>query len=116
MHEHRDAPFEAHVLLCDGGAVVVCRGEVDLATAGTFRAVMAEAVAVGGSIDVELSGVTFLDSTGLAVLAEVLRTLQPPRALVLNDPRGEVQRVLEVSGLATIVEVRHTNARGAARG
>ena len=116
MPEHRDPPFEAHVLCCDGGAVIVCRGDVDLSTAGTFRAVVAEAIAAGGSIDVELSGVTFMDSTGLAVLAEALRTLEPPRAMVLNDPSPAVRRLLDISGLGTIVEVRHTDARGAARG
>jgi anti-sigma B factor antagonist len=112
MHEHPDLPFEARMVCCDGGALVICHGEVDLATIGTFRAVMAEAIAVGGSVDVELSGVTFMDSTGLAVLAQAFRTLAPPRAITLHDPCPAVSRVLEISGLGSVVEVRLSDARG----
>ena len=48
---------------------------------------------------VELSGVTFIDSTGLGVLIEARTRLANRKAFLLVAPGLETRRALEISGL-----------------
>ena len=62
-------PFSASVTADDGDAVVTVLGEVDMATADQLRAAVTEAMTTwGGTVVVDLSGVTFLDSQGIRAL------------------------------------------------
>ena len=85
----------------DGAAAVVrLGGELDLANANRVRSALLDVAAEDvDRVIVDLSGVTFLDSTALGVLVEVRRTLAP-RRLLLAGPAGEARRALEVTGLA----------------
>lgn len=85
----------------DGGTeVVVVRGEVDVATAPLLRAVLDTVVRRRPvRVDVDLSGTSFLDASGLAVLTAVRHRLASRRvALVLLDPSPAVGRVLALFG------------------
>jgi anti-sigma B factor antagonist len=84
------------------GTIVVCPvGEVDLATANMVEEALATARASRPErLLLDLSGVTFLDSTGLrAVLAADAdaRSAGIPLEIVPGGP--SVQRVFEVAGL-----------------
>ena len=48
---------------------------------------------------VDLSGLTFIDSTGLGVLIEARTRLANRRAFLLAAPGLETRRALEISGL-----------------
>ena len=79
-------------------AVIRCRGEIDLANARFVREAIERAF--GGDAErvlVDLSGVEFIDSTGLAALAE-LATLNGGRLLFLQ-PSQQVRRMVQLSGL-----------------
>ena len=83
---------------------LVVRGEVDAATAptldGRLEAAIRESV---GSFVLDLSGVDFLDSTGLRVLLRARGLLgREDRALAVICPFGPVRRVFELSGLSTV--------------
>ena len=52
----------------DGRAVVVIRGELDLATAPDLEAALTERLDAGQDVVVDLRELAFLDSTGLRVL------------------------------------------------
>ena len=94
------ASFDARVVLEDGRPVVVVQGEVDLATGEQFEAVLAQAVADGPRITVDLRDVTFLDSTGLVALVIAHNHLgQVPEAIVLRDAQPQVCKVLAISGI-----------------
>lgn len=88
--------------------VVVVRlsGDVDAATAGAFRRTLDEAVAAGRPLVVlDVSGVGFLDSAGLAVLVRVRRELPAGQRLALANVPRRMQRVLKVTALDTLMLV-----------
>jgi anti-sigma B factor antagonist len=81
--------------------VVAAGGELDLYTSERLRDKLAEALESGGRrILVDLTGVSFMDSTALGVLvgaATALRSSGGQMVLVADDPR--VTRVIEITGL-----------------
>jgi anti-anti-sigma factor len=90
----------------EGEPVVVVTGEVDLAAADRLWQAI-ESIPDDRPVVVDLEGVTFLDSSGLAVLVRALRARDCRRdALVLRHPKAHVSWVLEVTGVdrAVVVE------------
>jgi anti-sigma B factor antagonist len=58
------------------------------------------------SLTIELTGVSFMDSTGLRVLLKASKLLDSSGGtLVLRDPSDAVRRLLEVSGLDSHFEI-----------
>jgi len=77
-------------------------GELDLATA----AMLAEAVRVGldaGTVEVDLCGVSFMDSSGLKVLIVASRQLEDPTRLVVVDASPQAERVLRLADVAEML-------------
>jgi anti-sigma B factor antagonist len=85
----------------DGGAVVVrLAGELDLYNAHEVREVLLDESAKGPErLVVELSRVTFVDSTALGVLIEARAKLPNKRAFLVASPQVETRRAFEVAGL-----------------
>ena len=80
--------------------IVSLYGELDLTSAQTLETTLVGLGRDGGSIIVDLSGLEFIDSTGLAVLLRaVTRSRQDSDHLALLRGREQVQRVLQVTGL-----------------
>jgi anti-sigma B factor antagonist len=88
-----------------GRDVLVVSGDVDLATAHEFVAA-ADAWAasgVAGPLRIDLSGVTFLDSTGVSALLEIRRTAAASgNDVVLVAQSSPVDRVLALAGIADL--------------
>jgi anti-sigma B factor antagonist len=86
-------------------ALLSVAGELDLYTAERLQARIDEAGAVGAdTVLVDLSEVSFVDSTALAVLVQETKRLEGrghSLVLVTNDPR--TRRVVEVSGLNRVL-------------
>jgi anti-sigma B factor antagonist len=86
----------------DGGCTVSVSGEVDIATVEEFVEA-AEACLNGGAtiVEIDLGGVTFIDSSGLGALVRIRNQAREGGAEVLlaNVP-ATVDRLLEVTGLA----------------
>jgi len=90
----------AGILERDGAVVVQLAGELDLYNAHAVRdELMADAARSPERIVVDLSSVTFIDSTGLGVLIEARTALENRRAFLLASPGLETRRALEISGL-----------------
>lgn len=86
----------------NGEVVVRVSGEIDIASASLFRERLTEATEEANQNDVvvDLTGVTFMDATGLAVLLHTHRQLEATgRRLMLARTTRSVARVLEVAGL-----------------
>lgn len=80
--------------------VVRLAGELDLYNAHEVREVLLdESGKAPERLVVELSRVTFVDSTALGVLIEARAKLPNKRAFLVASPRQETRRALEVSGL-----------------
>jgi anti-sigma B factor antagonist len=91
-------------------ALISVSGELDLYTAQRLQARIDEAGAVGAdTVVVDLSEVSFIDSTALAVLVQETRRLEGrghSLVLVTNDPR--TKRVVEVTGLNRVLRTYAT--------
>ena len=94
------------------GVVLEVAGEVDVATVNALKEALERAD--DGDVWIDLTGVDFMDSTGLTTLVLAHRRMDHPvRRLALICPAGPVRRVLEIAGIDRVVPV-HTS-RDAAR-
>src|SRR4051812_2499354 len=88
-------------------ASVVLAGEIDLAVAPALRAHLG-ALCDGGarSVELEASGVTFIDSAGLSVLVAIDRRCREGKGgLTLRSPSPVVLRTLQIAGLLDVFPV-----------
>lgn len=83
------------------GCFLVARGQIDLYSAPQFKEALHAAVDDGMSeVVVDLSAVSFMDSTGLGVLVGLdkrLREMQGKLSIVTHD--ATIKRVFEIVGL-----------------
>jgi len=106
MQDERDRGI-AEVSRHGDHAVVVVRGEVDMSTVGELRTALDEAITGAGRVEVDLRETTFMDSSGLAALVAAYHRLgRIHEAIVLREPCPAVHKLLDVSGLAMLVDVR----------
>ena len=86
----------------DGATAVTAAGEIDLATAPELRAALER---VAGRVVLHLDEVTYLDSSGIAVLvAQHHRLTADDGELVLRRPTATVRRTLELTGLGAWID------------
>jgi anti-anti-sigma factor len=79
-------------------------GELDMSSSGALEHELDRAAASdAGRIIIDLSGLNYIDSTGIGALARIPRYEQPERFRLLRAPQ-HVQRVLELAGLDEAVE------------
>jgi anti-sigma B factor antagonist len=106
MDQQAERQLQTTVHLLGDRALVVVRGEIDCETAGQLRAALDEA-SFAGRVMIDLEGVTFIDSSGIAVLAELHRHLgQVREAIVLQGARPAVRTVLAITAMDQIIDVR----------
>jgi anti-sigma B factor antagonist len=87
----------------DGGALtVVVSGDIDLATGPAVSSAIGAALAAEGAttVRIDLSGVRFLDSSGIALLLKARRDADE-RSITLHTvgAQGIVLQVLELTGV-----------------
>jgi anti-sigma B factor antagonist len=73
-------------------------GELDLATIPLLDIAIADAVARGGPITIDLSRMTFIDSTGVRSILNAVKAL-PSGCIILHGVHGGIQRILEITGV-----------------
>lgn len=84
-----------------GAPVLSVKGEIDLSTAGRFAQELASLVGdKNGTARVDLSKVTFIDSSGIRELLAAKRRAEATGVqLMLSNPSTACRRVLEISGV-----------------
>jgi len=84
----------------NGQTVISAVGEVDAASADVLRAAIFEAIEGGqSSLGVNMSEVTFIDSSGLRVLIAGFKAAETAGgALTVQSPSDAVVRLLEITG------------------
>ena len=74
-------------------------GELDLATAPQLAEALLEFASSEGELHLNVSELTFLDSSGLHVIMALARSQDGNRSLVLLNPSTAVMRCLEITGI-----------------
>ncbi len=89
---------------------IVVTGEVDAHTAGLLREELTREETISepphSDLRIDMSQVTFIDSSGLRVILDAHQTLQRDgRRLILVAASGPVARVIAVTGLVGHIQV-----------
>jgi anti-sigma B factor antagonist len=90
------------------GWTVVVRGEIDIATSPELRRQLEQVADDDEPIVVDVSDMTFIDSSGLGVLVEVLKRRRETggQPVALRGMQEPVRRVFEITGLTDLFEVQ----------
>ncbi len=90
----------------DGHVVVMLRGELDVADAAGVAAALAVVAARAPEIIVDLAGLEFIDSSGVAALARGRKLARHAGGdLLLAAPQHQVVRVLALTRLIDVFAV-----------
>jgi anti-sigma B factor antagonist len=95
--------------LTSGRLLLAVDGELDLANAPLLREALDRELAAGQRVLLDLSGVTFIDSTGLAAIVNAARG--PGAQLELSaDMRSQARRLMELTGVLSLFPVVNGDA------
>jgi anti-sigma B factor antagonist len=87
-------------------AILALQGEVDMAGINELQAAIEPFLAPGQTVVLDLSGVTFADSTLLNILAQAHgRLTDAGGALLLRNPSEQTRRLLTMGQLDDLVQV-----------
>jgi anti-sigma B factor antagonist len=92
-------PFDVDVQHRDGVAIVLPRGELDIATADRLRSAV-DGLNGARRLVLDLRGLSFIDSSGLRLLVEIHRRARRDGLdLSLVAPPAPADRAIQLSGL-----------------
>ena len=99
--------FDFTVAATEGKAEVHVVGDLDVSTAPLLREGLLGLLAEGTTdVTLDMSGLSFIDSTGLSVLVGAYkRARHDGRVMVLRNPQPSARKVLEISGLDTVIPI-----------
>lgn len=83
--------------------VVTLEGEFDLSNISILRDELSRAIgSAKACIVVDMSDVTFIDSSGLAELVTARNALAEGRSIVIRQPRPNVKKAFDFTGLSPL--------------
>jgi anti-sigma B factor antagonist len=92
---------DAFRVIPNGTSMFMLSDELDMATRPILDAAIAGAVAAGGPVLLDLSGVTFMDSTGIGAILDALAGL-PFGCIVLHGVHGSGKVVLDLTEIGSM--------------
>lgn len=103
----RRTGFHAEVQPIDGSIVVRLHGELDMATSPALQRALVGVFDGGGTaVVVDLANLTFMDSTGIAVLLGACRRAdEVGQSLVVRGPRRPVLKAFRLTGVDQILSI-----------
>jgi anti-anti-sigma factor len=92
----------------EGAETLTVTGELDIASAAALERTVAGMLdGQGGEFRLDVSAMTFMDSTGAQALVRVHNRVESlGRRLVIVSPTRPVRRVLEIMGLDQVIRVQ----------
>jgi anti-anti-sigma factor len=81
-------------------------GELDISNAEDLLETLVEPLRSEGDVTLDISGLRFVDSSGIRVLLQAARDLEGRGWLVMRDPQPAVLRVIELMGLERLQNLR----------
>jgi anti-sigma B factor antagonist len=89
----------------DGAVRIELNGEIDMTTAPRFGAALqAAARREPPRVEIDCTALTFMDSSGIAVIASALRAHGGFGSVRVCNPSAPVRRTLEICGLGDLVD------------
>jgi anti-anti-sigma factor len=99
----QDDTFQVEARHDQGRLIVVPAGELDIATVEPMREALAGR-APGEDVEIDLRGLSFLDTSGLQLIVEAHRQARDEGyELRILPGTDEVQRVFEIAGLERVL-------------
>jgi anti-sigma B factor antagonist len=98
-----DESFTVEVVNANGRAIVSLHGEIDMSCGPALRAALSAAQDGSPDVIVDLSGVTFMDSTGLNALIGAYHHAPEGGSLGVVGARWAVRRVFDITGLSELL-------------
>lgn len=111
-------PFAIDVEEHDDRAVVVPRGELDMASAPKLEHTVLPRIQDGGWVVLDLRSLDFIDSSGLRVVVGAHRaadTHEGRFTCVRGTPGSTVHRIVEIAGIDGVIEMVDDPAEAAGR-
>jgi anti-anti-sigma factor len=82
-------------ITAQGPPIFFLEGELDMATVPLMNVAIADGVARGGPITLDMSKLTFIDSTGVGGILKALKDL-PSGCINLHGVHGGIQEVIDL--------------------
>jgi anti-anti-sigma factor len=83
---------------------IVAEGELDAASAAILASALDDATTGGAGVALDLAGVSFIDSSGLRVIAaEVRRAEETGASFTVSAASDAVRRIFEMTGLTSLL-------------
>jgi anti-sigma B factor antagonist len=85
----------------DGVKIAAISGEVDVSNAGEIAAAFSDLSGLTGGLIIDLRGLDYLDSSGIALLHDLALRLRErwQRLIVVSPPSAPPRRILELTAL-----------------
>jgi anti-anti-sigma factor len=87
-------------------------GELDASNVGDLREALEPVVAEGGDITLDLTGLAFMDSSGIQILVTTAQGLDDRGSLILVSPGNLVRRLLSLIPVERLDKVRVEGEEG----
>jgi anti-anti-sigma factor len=85
---------------------LVVAGEIDLGVAGVFASNVKDLLGPGRPAVIDLTSVTFFNSTGIGVLCDAAEAARQRGIPLVVVPSDHVRRTLEITGLTGTFDLR----------
>src|SRR5262249_48820638 len=104
----RESTMRIDIVVDEGVTVLHITGEVDIATAEQLQTAGEQALtSYAGTLRIDLSGVTFLDSAGIGALIAIRNKAgQTQHTLILDHPSERITRLLALTGLSDVFHLK----------
>lgn len=96
-------PGSAHLMVAPGRTRLVLSGEIDVALSSELTEAVAEAEASRQPVEIDARHVSFMDSSGVALLARLAH--RTPQPLTMIKPPDVVRFLLEITRLGDVVTI-----------
>jgi anti-sigma B factor antagonist len=103
-------PFTAEIARGDGATVIRASGELDMATVDALSGRIEEAMRDTGGIGLDMTGVEFMDSTGLRTLIVAREKASAAGRDFWVVPSEAVKKLITLAGLTDFIPMRSGNS------
>jgi anti-sigma B factor antagonist len=97
----------AKLAVSAGNPVVGLSGEIDMATVEAMLAALRPWLQAGGPVTLDVSEVTFMDSTGLHAVVRSAEALGGRGCIIVHGAHGVLAKVLQLMDLDGTIENLH---------